>query len=116
LIQKPIYSPKSMPAKTLLGMATINGAKTIQQQDQIGTLEVGKKADIILVDLHSAHTCPNTNLFAQLVYATQSENVHSVFIDGTPIMWNREVLTIDETETVNFANEEYHKILNRANL
>jgi len=116
LIQKPRHGPKSMPAKTLLGMTTINGAKTIQQQDQIGTLEVGKKADIILVDLHSAHTCPNTNLFAQLVYATQSENVHSVFIDGTPIMWNREVLTIDETETVNFANEEYHKILNRANL
>lgn len=116
MIQKPRYGPSAMPARTVLEMATLHGAETLHLADRIGTLESGKKADIILLDLHSAHTVPGEDLFAQLVYAARPENVHSVFIDGEPVMQNRRVLTIDEKETLQLAEEELHRLLQRVEL
>ncbi|HDL18384.1 MAG TPA: 5'-deoxyadenosine deaminase [Bacteroidetes bacterium] len=116
LIQKPIHGPDAMPAKKIIEMATVNGGRTLQLSGRIGSLQIGKKADIILIDLNSVHTVPGDNLYTQLVYAANQENIHSVFIDGKPVMRNRKVLTINEKETLRRANEEYEGLLRRANI
>ncbi len=116
LIQKPHYGASAMPAKILIDLATRQGARAMHLEDQIGTLAVGKKADLILVDLHSAQTSPGTDYYAQLVYAAQPENIRTVIIDGELVMENRRVLTIDEPETLCRAEEELRLLLKRANL
>lgn len=116
LIQKPVHGPKVMPAPTLIKMATLNGAQTMHLEDQIGSLEVGKKADIILIDLNTPHTIPGGDFYSQLVYSARAENVDTVFIDGKPVMRNRQILTIDEEDTINRAKEELNLLLRRANL
>ena len=116
LIQKPVHGPKVMPALNLVKMATSNGAQTIHLEDQIGSLEVGKKADIILIDLNTPHTISGGDIYSQLVFSAQGENVNTVFIDGKLVMRNRQVLTIDEEDTINRAKEELNFLLRRAKL
>ncbi len=116
LIQKPRHGPTSMPAGTLVDMATIRGAETMHLENQIGTLEVGKKADLILLDLKTPHTSPGESVLNQLVYAAQPENVQSVIIDGKFVMRDRLVLTIDEEETMARAEEELQQLLKRAGI
>ena len=114
LIQKPKNGPRTMPAKEVLQMATLNGAKTLHLEKQIGTIDIGKKADIILLDLNLSQTSPGENLEAQIVYAASPQNIHSVFIDGKPVIRNRKVLFVDEDETIQKANEEFALLLKRA--
>lgn len=113
LLQKPKYGPRVMPANKIAQMATLNGAKTLHLEKQIGTLDIGKKADIILLDFNFPHTSPGENLFAQMVFAASAENVHSVLIDGKLVMLNRKILILDEEETIRKANEELDLLLQR---
>jgi len=116
LIQKPKYGPKIMPAKTLVEMATIQGAKTMHLESQIGSLEVGKKADIILLDLKTINCIPGSDIFNQLVYSAQTENVRTVLIDGKIIMENRNLLAIDENEAIATAEQELKMLLEKVKL
>jgi 5-methylthioadenosine/S-adenosylhomocysteine deaminase len=92
--------PTTVPARTAISMATNMGAKSIHLGDQIGSLEAGKKADLILVDIDTLHNSPHfrndpNSVYAQLVYAAKSTDVTDVMVNGKWLMRSRELLTID---------------------
>lgn len=85
----------SVKAIDALKMATINGAKALKWDDEIGSIEVNKKADIILVDLDKPHLYPIHNLISLLAYSVQGSDVDTVIIDGKIVMEKREIKTLD---------------------
>lgn len=94
--------PTVMPAGSVVKMATVNGA-TVLQKPAIGSLAVGKTADIIMLDLKSPNLVPLYNIYSQLVYSAGGSEVDSVIINGELVMENRKLLTIDEDEAVDKA-------------
>jgi len=102
--------PTTINAREALEMATIRGAKAIHQDKEIGSLENGKRADIIVVDIQSTHQIPVYNVYSQLVYATKASDVETVLINGKIVMDNRRVLTIDERAVRAKANEYRDRI------
>ena len=87
LLQKGINeNPKLMPAYNILKMATINGAKALGMDKKIGSIEVGKKADLILIDMTSTITTPINNLISELVYNIKGSNVKMTMVDGKILM------------------------------
>ncbi|OPX86748.1 MAG: 5-methylthioadenosine/S-adenosylhomocysteine deaminase [Pelotomaculum sp. PtaB.Bin104] len=93
-------NPTVMPAFTALELATAGGAKTLGLDDEIGILEAGMKADMILVNLGRPHFYPAHNLIANLVYSSSSADVDTVIVDGKVIMEGRRVLTMDEEKVM----------------
>lgn len=87
--------PTVLPAEEILKLATIGGAKAMRWDDEIGTLEVGKKADLILVDLNKPHFAPWNNSVSDLVYSAQGSDVKTTIVNGKVLMKNYEVLTMD---------------------
>ena len=87
---------RSLPAHQVLEIATINGAKALGIEQKIGSLEVGKYADITAVDLNSFNTLPNHNPLSHLVYAAKSSQVSHVWCGGRAILQNGALKTIDE--------------------
>ncbi|MBL8192164.1 MAG: 5'-deoxyadenosine deaminase, partial [Acidobacteria bacterium] len=106
LLQKVKHGPESLPALTALRMATINGAKALGLGDQIGSIEIGKQADLVLMNLQSLHTLPNYDPVSAIVYAAQPENVETVLIDGKVVMRDRELLTLNESRVMAEAENE----------
>jgi 5-methylthioadenosine/S-adenosylhomocysteine deaminase len=98
--------PAAMPARVVLEMATLGGAKVLGLEKEIGSLEVGKKADIIILDLLRPHLRPMYNIVSNLVYSAAGADVRDVIIDGRLVMQDRKLLTIDE-ETVLQKVEEW---------
>lgn len=88
--------PTAMNAETTLHMATLGGAACLQAEAEIGTLSVGKKADIIVLDLNQPHLTPLYNIPSHLVYAARGADVIHSIIDGKVVMRNRQLLTLDE--------------------
>jgi len=88
--------PTAMPAETVLEMATLGSARVLGMEAEIGSLEVGKKADVIVVDLNRPHLQPVYNVVSQLVYSAVGADVRDVVIDGRIVMQNRRLLTLDE--------------------
>lgn len=107
-----------MPAATVLEMATINGARALGLDKEIGSIEKGKKADLILLDLDNPHMTPmlygrHSNLISNIVYSARSSDVQTVIIDGNLVMEDRKVLTVDEAELRAQVNEVCQKVLDR---
>lgn len=102
--------PTVINAREALEMATIGGARAIHLDKEIGSLEAGKRADLIIVDLESAHQTPVYNVYSELVYATKASDVETVIINGKVVMQNRRVLTIDESSVRAKANEYRDRI------
>jgi 5-methylthioadenosine/S-adenosylhomocysteine deaminase len=98
-----VMDPAVLPAATTLHMATLGGAETLGMEDEIGSLEVGKKADLILVDLSGSHMRPINNLENSLVYCANANDVQTVICDGQLVMEDRQILTLDEEEWVSNA-------------
>ena len=99
LINKAISNDTTvLPAFEVLKMATINGAKALRIDDEVGTLEVGKKADIIMVDINKPHSYPHHNLISSLVYSANSNDVDTVIVNGRILYQNREFKTLDIEE------------------
>jgi len=92
-------NPEALSANTVLRMATVGGATAIGLGDSIGSLEVGKRADIIQVEFDDVHHVPTYDVVSHLVYVTDEQDVVSVVIDGKVVMRENELLTID-TERV----------------
>jgi 5-methylthioadenosine/S-adenosylhomocysteine deaminase len=88
--------PTVVTAREALEMATIRGAAAIHMDREIGSIEAGKRADVIIVRMDSIHQIPVYNVYSQLVYATKDSDVDTVVIEGKVVMTNRRVLTIDE--------------------
>ena len=87
--------PTVLPADSILQLATIGGAKVLRWDDEIGTLEAGKKADLILVDFNKPHFAPWNNSVSDLVYSAQGSDVKTTIVNGNVLMKNYEVLTMD---------------------
>ena len=108
--------PLTMKAETVLEMATINGAKAVGLDSQVGSIEVGKKADLIVVNMQRPHLTPNFNPVSNLVYAAEGSDVETTIIDGKVVMENRIVKTLDEEKILREANERAFKLLKRAGI
>ncbi len=93
-----MMDPTVMPAEEVLAMATIDGAHLLGWGDRIGSLEIGKQADLILVDLNSLHLQPLYNLYAHLVYSADGSDVSEVIVNGKLLMENRKLLTLEEEQ------------------
>ncbi len=107
--------PTVLPAATALTMATRLGAKALHLGDITGSLEAGKRADLILVDTNPLHNTPRFkrdphNAYAQLVYASKSTDVTDVMVNGKWLMRDRQLLTINEKELIAQARELAVKI------
>jgi 5-methylthioadenosine/S-adenosylhomocysteine deaminase len=102
--------PTVITAREALEMATIRGARAIHLDKQIGSLEPGKRADLIIVAMNSEHQIPLYNVYSQLVYATKASDVETVIINGRIVMLGRRVLTIDERSVRAKANEYRDRI------
>jgi 5-methylthioadenosine/S-adenosylhomocysteine deaminase len=100
--------PRALPAKQVVEMATINGARALHLEKIIGSLETGKKADLILVDIGAPHATPMYDVYSELVYALKASDVRTVVIAGNIVMRDRRMLTLDEKEILAKA-EEYKK-------
>lgn len=101
LLQKSHYGdPTILTAREVLRAATIKGAEALGLDNKIGTLEVGKRADIILVDLNKPNLRPLHDIYANLVYSAGGCDVDSVIVDGKMLMENREVKTLNEEEVI----------------
>jgi 5-methylthioadenosine/S-adenosylhomocysteine deaminase len=96
--------PEVLPAETVLGMATIGGATAIGLGDQIGSLEAGKRADIIQVAFDDVHHVPTFDVISHLVYVTDEQDVASVIVDGRLLMRDGEFLTLDTDRLAAKAN------------
>src|SRR6202044_531397 len=88
--------PRALPAKQVVEMATINGARALHMEKIIGSLEAGKKADLILVDIGAPHATPMYDVYSELVYALKATDVRTVVIAGKIVMKDRQMLTLDE--------------------
>jgi len=98
-------NPTVIPAKTALQIATIGSAKVLNLDKQIGSLEVGKKADIILLDMTKSNTTPLYDVYSALAYSFNGSDVTDVIINGKEIMRNNIILTVDENKIKQKVNE-----------
>ncbi|KPJ99662.1 MAG: S-adenosylhomocysteine deaminase [Desulfobacterales bacterium SG8_35] len=88
--------PTVMPAETVLEMATLQGARVLGAENAIGSLEPGKKADLIVLDMNQPHLTPLFNIPSHVVYAARGTDVIHSVINGTIVMRNRQLTTLDE--------------------
>jgi 5-methylthioadenosine/S-adenosylhomocysteine deaminase len=88
--------PRVLPATAVLEMATVNGAKALGLEKQIGSLEAGKRADLVVVSASSARMTPMYDPVSHLVYAARGEDVRTVMVNGRVLMRDRKMLTLDE--------------------
>ena len=106
LIHKGVKrTPQCISAKENIRIATINGAKALGLEQEIGSLEVGKKADIAILNLNTPSLTPRNNLIAGLSYSANGSEVETVIIDGKVTMEDRKVLTMDEELVYKKVNE-----------
>ncbi|WP_232696387.1 amidohydrolase [Brevibacillus daliensis] len=98
------YDPIAIPAEEALRMATRYGAEAVFQKDEIGSLELGKKADMIMLDSAQAHYHPAHDPISHVVYAANGFDVTDTIVDGKFLMRNRELLTINEAEAIKEVN------------
>ena len=89
--------PKVISAEQAFALATIHGAEALHLEKEIGSLEVGKRADVVIIERDSLHQIPLYNIYSDLVYATKSTDVETVIINGRVVMRNRRLLTLNES-------------------
>jgi len=117
LIQKPRYSPTVMDALTVFRLATIEGAKALSIENEVGSIEVGKKADIVLLNLERANqTLIDKNIYSTIIYSASSENVEEVMIDGDWVVRKGNSVMYDEAEIFAKGKSELNDLLLRVKL
>jgi 5-methylthioadenosine/S-adenosylhomocysteine deaminase len=114
LLQKFVYrKPEALSAYEVLKMATINGAKALRLEKCIGSIDVGKRADIILIDLAKPHFKPLHDVYATIVYSASGSDVDTVIVNGKILMENRIVKTLDERAVMEIAERRAFELLSR---
>jgi 5-methylthioadenosine/S-adenosylhomocysteine deaminase len=116
LLQKLAHGPEVLPAIQVLRMATIDGARALGLADEIGSLEPGKLADVIVVDLNNLHAAPQTELVSSLVYSGQASDIRTTIVYGGIVMRDRELKTMNEAAVIDDANRQAASLARRANL
>ncbi|MBI3961819.1 MAG: 5'-deoxyadenosine deaminase [Deinococcus sp.] len=118
LIQKPWHGPRAMPAHQVFELATLGGARALGLAESIGSIEVGKRADLVVVDLNQLHTAPagRGDVIARLVYAARGSDVRHVVVDGRLVVQDGRLLTVSEREILSGAERALAAVLGRAAL
>lgn len=120
LIQKPIHGPGAFPARAAVEMATRGGAIALGILREAGSLEAGKNADIVALNLdrcwNGSYPAADDALYSALVYSSSAENVCDVLVDGRWVFRDGRHLTLDEDRAVRTAREELQHLLSRANI
>jgi len=105
--------PASIRAEDVLEMTTVNGAKALMIDHLVGSIEVGKRADIIVVNAWKPHLKPYNNPVSHLVYSAMGSDVKHSIIDGKLVMYNRRILTFDEDEILEKAEKAAYNLYSR---
>jgi cytosine/adenosine deaminase-related metal-dependent hydrolase len=105
-----------LPAGKLLEMITIDAARALGWDDELGSLEAGKQADLAILNLRQPHLVPNWMVVHRLIYEAVGHDVETVIVDGRVVMEDRRVLTIDEGAALDAAEREARAIVERAGL
>jgi 5-methylthioadenosine/S-adenosylhomocysteine deaminase len=103
-------NPEVLPATTALDMATIGGARVLGMEKEIGSLETGKRADLIVVSLDRPNAVPLYNPISQMVYTLKAEDVSDVMVNGKPVVRDARILTLNEAQILQKAAEYRAKI------
>ncbi|KAF3942283.1 Imidazolonepropionase [Dactylella cylindrospora] len=110
------YDPTVVPAETVMEMATINGAKALGLEKEIGSLEIGKKADFVAIDLRQLHLTPSFDPISTIVYTATGRDVELVVVDGKELVKGGKLTTMDEDEVMKNAEKHAKEIVERAGL
>ena len=113
LLKSTTENPTIMPAQEILRLATIEGAKSMGLENEIGSLEIGKKADIVIVDIHKIHTTPLHDPVSTLVYSSNGTDVDTVIIDGEILVERGKLVHINESEVIEMAQEAADAVVRR---
>ena len=114
LLQKvSTLDPCAVPAYTALQMATLNGAKAIGREGELGVLAQGALADILLVDIEKPHLYPHTNLVSELVYSAHASDVDTVIVNGRIVVENRKCLSMNAQEVCSTAQKHIDALLSK---
>jgi cytosine/adenosine deaminase-related metal-dependent hydrolase len=105
---------KVMPATSVLEMATINGARAMGMQKEIGSIEVGKRAYLVLIDLKKPHLVPYRDVVSNIVYSAMGSDVDTVLVDGRVLLRNGEALTLDERRIIDEAEQHEEELVSRS--
>jgi len=118
LIHKPRLGPTAMPALRVLEMATLGGAAAVCMEDQIGSIEPGKKADIAMLDLRKPHASPRACVdpVSQVVYSAHSADVVMTMVDGKVVYSGGQLATMDEIEVLDRCDTAIVRLARRAGL
>lgn len=117
LLPKAIHGdPLLVPAKKVIEMATINGARALGKEHEIGSLEVGKKADFITINVtDKLYAQPMRDPVSMVVYIATGADVDNVIVDGKLVIQDRQLLTMDEKDIIRKANIHGEAVRSRAN-
>jgi 5-methylthioadenosine/S-adenosylhomocysteine deaminase len=115
IIQKSSHGPTSMDAQTVFRMATIGGAEAIGLEGEIGSLEKGKKSDLVILNLENFHSYPSFDVdpISRIVYSASKADVETTIINGKIVMENRIMKTIDKSIILHEANQSIKRLLKR---
>ncbi|WP_294555351.1 5'-deoxyadenosine deaminase [uncultured Mailhella sp.] len=119
LLQKALtHDPKALPAMQALEMATLGGAAAMGQEEETGSLEEGRKADLVVLDMDMPHSLPacGRDIVQRVVYQATRENVLHTMVDGKFLYRDRVFLTLDEKKTLQEAEEQCALLMRRAGL
>jgi 5-methylthioadenosine/S-adenosylhomocysteine deaminase len=105
--------PTMTPAEKVLEMATIEGAKTLLWENEIGSIEVGKKADLCIINFETPHLCPLYNETSHLVYAAKASDVETVIINGRLVMENRRLTTLNVKRVMDIVEKVKNTLLDK---
>jgi 5-methylthioadenosine/S-adenosylhomocysteine deaminase len=108
-------NPTVMPAEQVLEMVTTEGAKALSWKREIGSIEIGKKADLTIINVQKPHLCPLYNELSHIVYAAKASDVETVIINGKIVMENRKLTTLTVEKVMNMAEKAKNSLLQRLN-
>lgn len=116
LVQKVMHGPTTMPAREALRMATMGGARVMRLENEIGSIETGKRADLVLLDLNQLHSFPSKGVdpVSRVVYSASKQDVQTVLVNGKIVLEDRQLLTIDRQAVLDNANEAIERLLKRS--
>jgi len=108
-------NPTVMPAEQVLEMATLEGAKALSWENEIGSIEVGKKADLSIISLKRPHLCPLYSEVSHLVYAAKASDVETVIINGRIVMENRKLTMLNIEKVMDVVEKAKNNLLSKLN-
>ncbi len=114
LLQKGICGdPTALSTSQVLRMATIDGARTLHWDKEIGTIEEGKKADLTIIDFHKPHLTPVYNETNHIIYSSKASDVDTVIINGKIVMEDKDIKTVNVEQVLNTVEEAKRDLLER---